>query len=51
MAATVFYLDPLPDVGRPAVLDGPEGRHAATVRRIKPGERLLLADGDRKSVV
>ncbi|WP_458682909.1 16S rRNA (uracil(1498)-N(3))-methyltransferase [Prescottella equi] len=45
MAATVFYLDPLPDVGRPAVLDGPEGRHAATVRRIKPGERLLLADG------
>jgi len=45
MAATVFYLDPLPDVGQPAVLDGPEGRHAATVRRIKPGERLLLADG------
>ncbi|RDI32367.1 16S rRNA (uracil1498-N3)-methyltransferase [Rhodococcus sp. AG1013] len=45
MAATVFYLDPLPDVGQLAVLDGPEGRHAATVRRIKPGERLLLADG------
>ncbi|WP_137723688.1 16S rRNA (uracil(1498)-N(3))-methyltransferase [Prescottella subtropica] len=45
MAATVFYLDPLPGVGQPAVLDGPEGRHAATVRRIKAGERLLLADG------
>lgn len=45
MAATVFYLDPLPHVGQPAVLDGPEGRHAATVRRIKTGERLLLADG------
>ncbi|QCQ91620.1 16S rRNA (uracil(1498)-N(3))-methyltransferase [Rhodococcus sp. SGAir0479] len=45
MAATVFYLDPLPDVGQVAVLDGPEGRHAATVRRIKAGERLLLADG------
>ncbi|WP_305091859.1 16S rRNA (uracil(1498)-N(3))-methyltransferase [Prescottella sp. R16] len=45
MAATVFYLDPLPGVGQPAVLDGPEGRHAATVRRIRAGERLLLADG------
>lgn len=45
MAATVFYLDPLPDVGYSAVLDGPEGRHAATVRRITVGERLLLADG------
>lgn len=27
------------------VLDGPEGRHAATVRRTQPGERLRLADG------
>ncbi|RVW04862.1 16S rRNA (uracil(1498)-N(3))-methyltransferase [Rhodococcus spongiicola] len=45
MVASVFYLEPLPAVGQPAVLDGPEGRHAATVRRIKPGERLLLADG------
>lgn len=27
------------------VLDGPEGRHAATVRRIGAGEQLLLADG------
>ncbi|GAA4473476.1 16S rRNA (uracil(1498)-N(3))-methyltransferase [Rhodococcus olei] len=45
MAATVFYLDPLPDVGAVAVLDGKEGRHAATVRRIRVGERLVLADG------
>lgn len=45
MAATVFYLDPLPEVGAVAVLDGDEGHHAATVRRIKVGEQLVLADG------
>ncbi|NLG54626.1 MAG: 16S rRNA (uracil(1498)-N(3))-methyltransferase [Rhodococcus sp.] len=45
MAATVFFLTPLPDVGGIAILDGPEGRHAATVRRIGVGERLVLADG------
>jgi 16S rRNA (uracil1498-N3)-methyltransferase len=28
------------------VLDGPEGRHAATVRRIAAGEHLMLADGE-----
>lgn len=27
------------------VLDGPEGHHAATVRRMRPGERLDLTDG------
>ena len=27
------------------VLDGPEGRHGATVKRIGVGERVLLADG------
>lgn len=45
MAATVFFLDPVPGVGEIAVLDGQEGRHAATVRRIGVGERLVLADG------
>ncbi|QCB51639.1 16S rRNA (uracil(1498)-N(3))-methyltransferase [Rhodococcus sp. PAMC28707] len=45
MAATVFYLDPLPQVGSTAVLDGKEGHHAATVRRIRVGERILLSDG------
>ncbi|MFE3290454.1 16S rRNA (uracil(1498)-N(3))-methyltransferase [Rhodococcus sp. NPDC059234] len=45
MAATVFYLDPLPEVGAIAVLDGKEGRHAATVRRIRVGEQLVLSDG------
>ena len=33
-------------VGDVVVLDGPEGRHAATVRRTRVGEHLLLADGE-----
>lgn len=45
MAATVFYLDEVPAPGAVAVLDGPEGRHAATVRRIKVGEPITLSDG------
>ena len=32
-------------VGELVVLDGPEGRHAATVRRTRVGEHLLLTDG------
>ena len=34
------------EVGDLVVLDGPEGRHAATVRRTRVGERLLLTDGE-----
>ncbi|MFC8043628.1 16S rRNA (uracil(1498)-N(3))-methyltransferase [Nocardia sp. NPDC057353] len=45
MAATVFYLDEIPQPGAVAVLDGPEGRHAATVRRIRVGEPITLSDG------
>ncbi len=45
MAATVFYLSPLPGVGSIAVLDGREGHHAATVRRIRVGEQIVLSDG------
>ncbi|MVU81555.1 16S rRNA (uracil(1498)-N(3))-methyltransferase [Nocardia sp. ET3-3] len=45
MAATVFYLDDIPEPGATAVLDGPEGRHAATVRRIRVGEPITLSDG------
>ncbi|MGK8505210.1 16S rRNA (uracil(1498)-N(3))-methyltransferase [Nocardia asiatica] len=45
MAATVFYLDEVPAPGAVAVLDGPEGRHAATVRRIRVGEPITLSDG------
>lgn len=43
MAPPVFLVDVLP--GATGVLDGPEGRHAATVRRLRVGERLLLTDG------
>jgi 16S rRNA (uracil1498-N3)-methyltransferase len=45
VAATVFYLDEIPAPGGIAVLDGPEGRHAATVRRIRVGEQITLSDG------
>jgi 16S rRNA (uracil1498-N3)-methyltransferase len=31
--------------GSPVILDGPEGRHAAAVRRIGVGELVMLADG------
>lgn len=40
----VFSVDRLPGVGT-ATLDGPEGKHAATVRRLRAGEQLLLSDG------
>jgi 16S rRNA (uracil1498-N3)-methyltransferase len=43
--ATLFYVDALPEVGEVAVVDGDEGFHAATVRRIRPGEELDLGDG------
>lgn len=35
----------LPAPGGETVLAGPEGRHAVTVRRIRPGEELVLSDG------
>jgi 16S rRNA (uracil1498-N3)-methyltransferase len=40
----VFLVDALPG-GATAVLDGAEGHHAATVRRLRPGEPLVLSDG------
>ncbi|MEV0699468.1 16S rRNA (uracil(1498)-N(3))-methyltransferase [Saccharopolyspora sp. NPDC050389] len=40
----VFSVDRLPAVGV-TTLDGPEGKHAATVRRLHAGEQLLLSDG------
>jgi 16S rRNA (uracil1498-N3)-methyltransferase len=45
MVATLFYVDALPDAGELAVVEGDEGFHAATVRRIRPGEQLVLGDG------
>jgi len=45
MVATLFYVDALPAAGGLAVVEGDEGFHAATVRRIRPGEQLVLGDG------
>lgn len=39
-----FLADPLPAVGT-YVLGGSEGRHAASVRRLRPGEPVVLTDG------
>jgi 16S rRNA (uracil1498-N3)-methyltransferase len=41
----VFFAGQLPPEGTETILDGPEGRHAATVRRLRRGERLVLTDG------
>ncbi|OBI40799.1 16S rRNA (uracil(1498)-N(3))-methyltransferase [Mycobacterium kyorinense] len=43
--AGLFYVDALPETGALTVLGGDDGFHAATVRRIRPGEELLLGDG------
>jgi 16S rRNA (uracil1498-N3)-methyltransferase len=42
---TLYYVDTVPDVGELAAVEGDEGFHAATVRRIRPGEELDLGDG------
>jgi 16S rRNA (uracil1498-N3)-methyltransferase len=39
-----FLVDLLPAEGT-FVLDGPQGRHASTVRRLRPGEPVVLTDG------
>lgn len=42
--------DPLPPAGARVELAGPEGRHAAVVRRIGVGETVLLGDGGGRGV-
>ncbi|MDQ4011474.1 MAG: 16S rRNA (uracil(1498)-N(3))-methyltransferase [Actinomycetota bacterium] len=41
----VFFAGQLEPEGTETILEGPEGRHAATVRRLRPGECLVLTDG------
>jgi 16S rRNA (uracil1498-N3)-methyltransferase len=41
----LFYIDALPETGELAIVDGDAGFHAATVRRIRRGETLILSDG------
>lgn len=43
--AGLFYVEALPEVGAPVAVGGDAGFHAATVRRIRPGEQLTLGDG------
>ncbi|MDI3388627.1 16S rRNA (uracil(1498)-N(3))-methyltransferase [Streptomyces sp. B-S-A8] len=45
MTAPVFVVDEVPSGGGEFVLDGPEGRHAVSVRRLRAGERVVLTDG------
>jgi len=47
MTAPVFLVEPVLLDGAPAALTltGPEGRHAVSVRRLQPGEPIVLADG------
>ncbi|MDX2828843.1 16S rRNA (uracil(1498)-N(3))-methyltransferase [Streptomyces ipomoeae] len=48
MTAPVFVVDSLvlPDgCAGEFVLDGPEGRHAVSVKRLRPGEDVVLTDG------
>ncbi|MFJ2291380.1 16S rRNA (uracil(1498)-N(3))-methyltransferase [Streptomyces sp. NPDC087894] len=44
MTAPVFVVEQLPG-GPEFVLDGPEGRHAVSVKRLNPGEDVVLTDG------
>ena len=48
MTAPFFVVAPealTPAVGGTVVVDGAEGRHAATVKRLERGERVLVGDG------
>jgi 16S rRNA (uracil1498-N3)-methyltransferase len=44
VSLALFLVDELPS-GPDLVLAGPEGHHAATVQRLRAGERMLLGDG------
>ncbi|MGW0992109.1 16S rRNA (uracil(1498)-N(3))-methyltransferase [Streptomyces sp. NPDC002523] len=45
MTAPVFVVDRLDGIGPEFVLDGPEGRHAVSVKRLRAGEDVVLTDG------
>lgn len=54
MTDPIFWLtdlaDPLPPAGTVLELTGPEGHHAAVVRRIRSGETVRLGDGRGRAV-
>ncbi|BAC18998.1 RNA methyltransferase, RsmE family [Corynebacterium efficiens YS-314] len=45
MSLPVFISDTVAAAGEHVTVTGPEGRHAVTVKRITPGERVMLIDG------
>ncbi|MBW1601043.1 16S rRNA (uracil(1498)-N(3))-methyltransferase [Streptomyces sp. JJ66] len=45
MTAPVFVVAPGQLAVGPVLLDGPEGRHAVSVRRLRAGEEVVLTDG------
>ncbi|ANP54965.1 16S rRNA (uracil1498-N3)-methyltransferase [Streptomyces griseochromogenes] len=45
MTAPVFVVEHFDPDGSRYVLDGPEGRHAVSVKRLQPGEEVVLTDG------
>ncbi|MZD05614.1 16S rRNA (uracil(1498)-N(3))-methyltransferase, partial [Streptomyces sp. SID5785] len=45
MTAPVFVVDGAVPGDRPYVLDGAEGRHAVSVKRLRAGEDVVLTDG------
>jgi 16S rRNA (uracil1498-N3)-methyltransferase len=47
VTAPLFFSETLgrPEVGSLVTLDGDDGRHAVVVRRIRPGEEVMIGDG------
>src|SRR3954463_14387467 len=45
MTAALFFVDAAAFAGDTSVIDGAEGRHAADVRRLRPGEPIDVGDG------
>lgn len=45
MSPPLFWVANVPPAGEIAIVDGDEGRHAVTVTRVSPGERIIVADG------
>ncbi|WP_333775166.1 16S rRNA (uracil(1498)-N(3))-methyltransferase [Streptomyces sp. IBSBF 3136] len=51
MTAPVFVVEHFGADGDRYVLDGPEGRHAVSVKRLQPGEQVVLTDGAGRHAV
>jgi 16S rRNA (uracil1498-N3)-methyltransferase len=52
MSAPVFWAPSAAfEVGDSLLLDGAEGRHAVTVRRLRPGEAVEVTDGQGRAII